>query len=261
MLLRSCGDYIRSRLGTSCPTGLPDHYCVLDVEGTGFRQEDLVVEIAHCLVIDRKPVSQGSLYLDWTQLGVPAAWIDSRLTRVREQIEFDEAGRRTGFRFPLTADYLRQHGRSPQSVLEFYAHFINELRSWRCPIAGHSVLYFDFPKLQAAYSQALAVEDFSAGPDEVVDCGLIELGNELHTCLDCLKPKCFAGEPLANFWSRLRGAATRARWSMSYCLEKYGLLDRVIPRDAIHRAGMDCYAEHLVLEQQREAALNDRSRY
>jgi hypothetical protein len=228
---------------------------MVDIEGTGFAQDDLIVEIGHCLVVDRRPKSRASVYLDWTKLGVSPKWIDFRLQNVKRNIEYDRQGNRTGFRFDLTAAHLQEHGHHPAHALEFYAHFFNELRSWKCCLAGHSVLQFDFPRLKLAYKDILGVDDFIPGGDEVIDCGLIELGNGLHECLNCPKPRFFRHEPLQEFWKRLRGAAGLARWGLGYCLEKYGLLDSVVAKTQLHTALMDPYAEHLLLERQRETAL------
>jgi len=221
---------------------LPDNYCAIDVETTGFdRKWDLIVEIGHCLVKDRKPVDKLSVVLDWTyRKDVDQTWLAERLCAVKAQIE-----EHPGQQFRVTPEVMRSHGMDPIEGLKFYHDFIRTLMNDDAffLLHGHQ---FDESMMASTFRDYLGIEGFQFHESRVFDTGSIEkAGQAEHK----LAPK--AGESLRKYFRRVNVYRLKgARFKLSHCIRKYGLLDEVSAKD-FHGAEFDSYCCHLLFEKQR----------
>lgn len=227
----------------------PDDYLVFDIETTGLRRdEDLPVDFGWCLVRDREVCNHGNFVLDWTRYPqlVEPAWLGERLEQVREKMA------QRGDEWVYSPGYLREKGTDPLAVLGFAHRLFYSNRRSGASFVGHNAWAFDCPILETVFLEYLGgrkdVEPFVFQGDEVYDTGGIEKGSQLG-----LYP--FPEETLRTYFLRVHKQwAPGVKWSLSHCVAKYRLADRLPADGGLHQAGTDVMMTHLLFEELKQWA-------
>lgn len=233
------GELLRDAYGDEMPV----NYLAFDCETTGTEPyEDLPVEIGHTIVRDCQPIQQGSFILDWTRgRHIKKAWLQRKLGEVGAAME------EKGEPWRLTFEYVREHGRDPCYVLDFYRRLFLKSRANKYLFIGHNAWNFDAPLLESTF-QFILRKRFEFERNELFDTGVMEKAIQM----DPPQPP-HPGESMKDYFLRIRELRLRGiRWAMAYCIEKYGFVERFgIDPSQTHQAGVDSHCCHLLYEEHR----------
>lgn len=228
---------------------LPVNYLAFDCETTGTDLvEDVPLEIGHCIVRNCKVIQRGSFVIDWTKLfsaacdiqyeGDLLGWFHSKVDNICQIMRAQGAWR-------LDMAYIREHGRHPHEVLEFYAKLFHKNRKAGAFFVGHNAWCFDVPLLETMFCR-LNIPEFKFGSMEVLDTGGMEKAIQID------RPP-FPDETMEGYFKVIEGIwAKGVRWSMAHCITKYDFVKRFgIDPDQTHQAEVDAYCCHLLYEEHR----------
>ena len=247
MIFRSVFGSLKTKLG-----GLPDTYLVFDLETTGFAPEsDLILQIGHCLVVDRKVADRQSFLLDWTRAAPDRGhWPSRNGQQIRPWLEnrigqLAEAFRQQNKPFHTTLERLVTEGVDPVSTLLDYRSWLEEINERHWFLVTHNGYAFDCRFLEAHFDRFGKPLSFRS--DNVFDTGAIlkaaQLGLALHP-----------GESLQQFATRVHKIRAKGvRWSLSeFAVPLFGLDAKYgLDMARAHDAGTDALTTHFLFEEMR----------
>jgi DNA polymerase III epsilon subunit-like protein len=232
---------------------IPDTYLVVDLETSGFEPErDYILQIGHCLVVDRQVVDRQAFLLDWTQVNdvrVDTGWLESRIEETGAQI------RAQGKTFHTTWERLLTEGVEARSVLADYCSWINEIRARRMFFVMHNGA-FDTAFFNHSFHRFLT--PLLPGVDRCdhfTEHNVFDTGTILKAAQLPELPR--AGETLRAFSRRVAGVRRKGvRWSLNeYAVPLFGLDKKYgLTAAQAHDAGYDAYVTHLLFEELRTRA-------
>lgn len=220
----------------------PDSYGIVDVETTGFRHDDVVLQIGQVIVRDHKIVHALSVYIDWVSGGyVTEAWLRGRITETQAQMAAN------GSVYRMNADTVLEQGQPPKAVFHEFMENVAALDRSEWGLMGHNIQQFDMPRIAMHTKYLLqAVPQFNA--DMVFDTGALEKGRQLN-----MAPH--HGESTAEWAMRvLKVRAKGVKWKLdTHCAEVHDLWTKsgLSPLDA-HDAMSDCILTHYLFESFRD---------
>lgn len=239
VILRKWSPYFQRRFGKS----LPDNYLSFDLETTGFSKDDLITELGHTIVHDRKVVHRGAVTLDWTRHRVvDQDWLQDRIREVREKMA--ERGRP----YHMTYARMRQDGIVPEKALEFYHALLSGVQKREGFFIGQNIYSFD-ERVFAAHVLEFCGLEWKFGENEVFDVGAMEKAAQVD-----LMP--FNDESMRVYFRRVQSfSAAGVKWNIEHCVEQYGLAEKhALDLTELHGAGNDSYVVSLLFEEFREKA-------
>lgn len=220
---------------------LPSDYVTYDLETTGVDNgEDLIVELGHCVVIDRSSEEVHSTVLDWTKIPtVDKDWLKFKLKRC------SEAMLRNGRTPHMTYERMQSEGIDPLQALTEYATLFDNFKKEGLLIAGHNAVQFDNPFFEQAVCEWLNKPNWKF-PTLVFDTAAV-----VKATLTQMPP--LEGESLQQYFFRvLDRPAPCVKYNLdTYCVQQFGLMDKhpeLSLADA-HTAGFDAKLTHLLLEE------------
>lgn len=225
----------------------PDTYLCFDLETTGLEAEDnLIVEIGHCRIVDGESTTYESRVLDWTQcpVEVEQSWLEWQIAECARSM----AAR--GSQSHMTIERMRDEGENPYEVLQDYLDMFTEAIENREFIVGHNSVKFDIPWIVYQMKDWLDV-DFRFYTDRVLDTAAIEKASQLGVF-----PR--PGEPMSAYFLRVMRDPVKGVYSNldRHCVTKYKLVERYgLNMDDAHTAGFDAMLTHLLMEEFRELSL------
>lgn len=225
----------------------PNDYLVIDTETTGVQTgTDLIAQVGHCLVIDRKEVDRGHYMLDWTRHPqIEQPWLQERLRETKSHVEFKN-GQPTGKTYHISYERMRDEGAEPEPVLRQYAEFFREIRANGQFFVAHNGYHFDAKFLEEHFRTFIR-DDFEFADDELVDTGMIEKGSTAS-----MLP--WTGDSLRSWSLRLYNQRLRGiKWNLDqHCIPKYNIDKKYgLKMSEAHDAGYDSYITHLLFEEWR----------
>jgi len=227
--------------------GLPSN-CCWDLETTGFsRDDDLILEIGHCVVHDREPVHRMSTFLDWTRSKhVDQRWLKDKLDYVKKRVETDEDGKPTGKKFHISYDTLREQGIPPEEALEYYYDLFEQIHEGGGFFIGQNSYGFDV-EFFASHTDEFLGKMFEFNPDIMIDVGALEKSTQVGLIV-------FDDESLKTYFKRVAGYQRRGvKWNLEFCADKYKLESLYgIDLEKLHGAAEDSYVCHLIYEEIRK---------
>ena len=224
---------------------LPDSYLIFDIETTGFsRDYDLIVEAGWAITHNRQVIDSGGIILDWTRY-MPndwkfQNWFSERLRKLEDA--FIQQGRS----YTLTLDRIKAEGVDPLRGLYDYSCLLNEYVSKTRFLAGHGIVKFDCPMLNANFYRYLGYE-LQWGNCWLWDTGLIEKAVQANVVP-------YSYELLPDWYKRVEHTFCKAKWNLDkHCAEKYQLASRFqLDMSQAHRAGFDCTLNYALCETYRQ---------
>ncbi len=228
---------------------LPTDYCSWDLETTGFRKDDLIVEVGHCIVHDRAATHRMTAVLDWTRhKQIELKWLKERLDWAKKTMENDKDGNPTGKHYTMTLDRMRTEGQNPEEVLDFYYNLFCKLRQNGKFWLGQNLLAFD-ERVFNRHLQEFVGFEWQFGDDEVFDVGALYKATHMG-----LLP--YTKDTLRSYISRVSHTSSKKgfKWNIESCMAHYGLAEKYAEQLAggiCHTAGHDSYICHLIFEEQR----------
>lgn len=228
----------------------PPNYLCIDTEFTGRNErDDLVLEIAHVLVVDGTVQDQCCFVLNWYEhMQIQPQWLDYKLAQMRKVV---------GASWRLSSDVVR-NGASPLEVLRFYSDLLQTWQARQFPFVAQNGINADEPMLRANFRRFLQ-RDFSFPADAYFDTGAIYKA-------DCLW-RATSGN-FANYskivipqdYENLRGYCKRIcalnvpalRWSLGAIVEQLGLAKKhALNLAEKHAASFDAKCLYLIMEEYR----------
>jgi DNA polymerase III epsilon subunit-like protein len=223
---------------------LPCDYITYDLETTGVEADDLIVELGYCSVIDGIATEYHSHVLDWTQIsGIDDDWLQYRLQFCADNM------RKNNRVAHMTYERMKTEGSHPEIVLREYVELFEEARDNNVLIVGHNAVQFDNPRVESAAVEWLGLDDWTF-PNLVFDTAAV-----VKATLTQMPPH--RDESLQEYFLRvLERPAPNVKYNLdSYCVEKFGLLDKYsIDISMSHTAGFDAMLTHLLFEEIRNSA-------
>ena len=212
-----------------CPNGrIPDTYLVLDLETTGFpnrHRHEYVTQFGYAVVENRKITDTCA-----TMLKTPPGWIN------------EDASRVTG----ITDEQIQREGIEPKGFYEEVVKLLKLFRKSGSMFVGHNAQKFDGPFLEADFKENDI--DFKFGKSEFIDTGMMFKASQLFA-----SPS--DHEDLGDFFSRVSEVRSRAKWKLTFAMERLGLdMKYGIDLGSAHDAAFDCKMTHLLLEDLRQRA-------
>lgn len=226
--------------------GFPDDYLTIDVESSGpCTSKDLVIQVGWCKVVNRKPVENTGIVLNWDR----SPFVDTRWLRRRMDDTAKYMAEHRGKVYPWSYDVLKE-GDPPVAALTSFLDRLSEARENNLLIVAHNGISFDLPVLVNHFRRFLKIH-YQFHPDEVWDTGAMEKASQISEYL-C------QGEMAGDFAYRLvlRSNDYGVRWSLhDHCVPKYGLDERYeLNMEKSHTAPFDAYLTHLLFEEYRTLA-------
>jgi DNA polymerase III epsilon subunit-like protein len=226
--------------------GFPDDYLVIDVESTGpCIEQDLVIQVGWCKVVNRKPVENSGIILNWDRSPlVDTNWLRKRIDSTAKYME-----EQRGKTYPWSYDAL-QEGERPVAALSRFMDILTEARDTEQLVVAHNGVCFDLPVLTRHFRRYLKI-NYQFHPDEIWDTGAMEKASQIQELL------CY-GEQAGDFAYRLvlRSNDYGVRWNLhDHCVPKYCLDERFeLDLQKSHTAPFDAFITHLLFEEYRTLA-------
>jgi DNA polymerase III epsilon subunit-like protein len=227
----------------------PESYLCLDLEYLGWNPEkDLVWEIGHILVENRRIVDQLSIVLDWTRHPViPEGWLRRAIDRSNlNMLNKGKEGK-------ASWDLLASEGIKPEKALAFYYKLIQSAKDRGLCLAGHNLCGAD-ERMLAGNLAGFLQKRFTMG-DRILDVGAmekatlaIEQGHATGTDAWWLPRK---DDTLRSYFRRVCNRPAKGIfWNLADALRRYGLDVRYdLDLTESHRAEFDAYMVHLLVEE------------
>lgn len=227
----------------------PVTYCAFDIETTGLKMDDYVVEVGHCLVEDGVVTSRTAVALNWMK--GPAHVRDDFVRRLEttKRVMMKDG---KPYRFDL--DYLAARGIDPIEGLSFFHDFLVALRDRGVLFVAHNGHKFDEPVLAASFARFGICPAFSLG-DRFFDTSAIEKASQISFDTQALPRQ---GDTLRSYFIRVAGIRAKGVLSNlgSHCVVKYGLCsDKELLAGKLHTAAFDAYLVHLLMGKFSPSAL------
>ena len=243
----------------------PDNYIVFDLETTGTvfgnkanvkGYHDLITQIGHCVVKDRKRVANDGLILNWYDPKYEGLheypdvmtenWLSDSLDRL-VQI-FEDKGRT----YQVPEERMRSEGADPLHVLNFYYKLFMDARAEAFFFVGHNAHSFDGKFLRYHFQQYLD-KDFKFGANELLDTGMVEKASQMPG-----SNLPWPGDTIKEWSERIYNVPMRVKWNLDqHCADKYRLMERFQLEGEAHDAGFDCLLTHHLFETYREIAAKE----
>jgi hypothetical protein len=230
----------------------PETYLCVDCEYTGGNAEqDLIVEIGHCIVRRRKIVDRLSVVLDWRNHDVvPNAWLYDKLERCKARMPK---------LWRWSPEVMEAEGLPANEVLKFYWKLLLSWKKQGLPFVAHNGYAADERMLRGCILGFLN-KKFSFGENGLIDTGAV---CKATLALDSEDPKIAqrpdiwfpnAADTLRSYFRRVVYAhAKGVHWRLWNCIQYYGLDEEYqLTEEDCHTAGYDAYLTHLLMEKFRE---------
>lgn len=246
MIIAAWPEKFREKFGGVFP---PNYLCI-DTEFTGRNeQDDLVLEIAHVLVVDGKVQDQCCFVLNWYEhKQIQPQWLDYKLTQMRKAV---------GNSWHLSPEVVRS-GAAPLTVLQFYSELLQTWKAKQLPFVAQNGINADEPMLRANFRRYLQ-QDFSFPANGYFDTGAIYKAD----CLWRATSGNFANyskivipqeyETLRDYCKRICGLnVPTLRWSLDTIVEQLGLAKKhALNLAEKHAASFDARCLYLIMEEYR----------
>jgi hypothetical protein len=183
-----------------------------------------------------------SLLLNWSlpQYDLDPAWIREQIDRITQQMAAQ------GKTYCTTYERMCSEGIDPIDGIEALLDLLQTYIKAGQKIVGHNAWAFDRVRVDHHTSQFFD-EVIDWGTDSLIDTGMIEKAAQMN------RPP-YAGEPLSEWYSRVRGGFSHIKWNLeNHCVEKYRLVERFgVDPHLAHDAGHDCRMTHALFETYRQ---------
>lgn len=249
---------------------LPDTYVCIDIETSGVRtRQSKILQIGHCVVVDRKVVDRDSFYLDWTKSTDRTGMTEATLKELQSEIAATGAAIRSGGKaFHTDWSKLLVEGQDPYQVIRDYARWVLEMKDEKTFMLMHNGYSFDcqflsmaFSKLAADMAPKFALPMFVKGggtdyshldafwfPDNaVLDTGIILKASQSERLP-------LPGETLRAFSKRVSREVRRGLyWSLNeFAVPFFKLAEKYdLSAEKAHDAGYDTFVCHCLFEEMR----------
>jgi hypothetical protein len=202
------------------------------------------------MVIDSKPLDQGGLVLDWTQMKdrFPTDKLRARMEETRKAVEWKD-GKPTGKKYHMTIEMMQKEGIHPRDGLQAFAELLDDARRNKIFYVAHNGYHFDVRMLEDHFT-AFTKLPFRFGDNEMIDTGMIEKGSQSNSIP-------WTGESVRDWSLRVSSARLKyVKWALDmHCVPRYGLATKYnLDMYAAHDAGFDCYVTHLLFEEYKAIA-------
>ena len=243
MIINAWSDVFKKKYGST----FPENYLCLDTEYTGGSSEkDLVLEIGHAMVSDRKIIDGFSLVLNWyIHPEVSSPWLDYKLNNLRNFMGKD---------WQLTPDFLKSRGRDPIESLRFYYKLFCTWGDSGGMFVGQNGLTADERMISGAFQRFLG-KSWKFPENQYLDTGAIFKATEIAKRQDLShlhdivlphrseSPKEYSRRICSL---RLSGLS----WKLDKIIETYPV-SSAMEKAARHTAGYDAELLHHVMESYR----------
>lgn len=227
----------------------PESYCAVDTEYTGGSEDkDIIFEIGHTLVEDRKITDQLGIVIDWTDHPiVPWWWVEKALRRLELKM---------GRPHRVTKEVMQREGLKPEKAFSFYHEFFTSLKRRGIPFAAHHGYYADERLINGNF-RGFIHKTFRFGENGLFDTGAIEKATQCYESEDPELSKNRArwlprpDDTMESYFRRVVSAPVKGvYWRLELCLQKYGLDTRyALDLNGLHTVEADTMAVHLLMEQ------------
>jgi DNA polymerase III epsilon subunit-like protein len=221
----------------------PSSYVLFDLETSGYdRERDVITQIAHVLVQDRKVVDRLEIILDWTNhLVVADHWLRARMSALKSGMEA------SGKHCQITYERMQAEGRKPEETLQFYHDLFKVFTAKNMIFVAHNGYAFDEKMLAANFSGFGIAPDFSFGDNTMLDTDCLEKASQAVTNPRCVPQK---GDTLRTYFHRVK--YTRLAGIKSnldpFIMQKYRLDQFGIDPKNMHGALNDSMCLHYLME-------------
>jgi DNA polymerase III epsilon subunit-like protein len=208
----------------------PDVYVALDTETTASGiLGRLPVQLALLHVSGGVVIDQFEVFLNW---GVGAGIDPRAFASELNKINYIMATR--GDSFPITYDMVCERGQPALTGFHAVMSRLNNLVLAGVPIIGHNIFGFDAHMLDEVSERYLQGWTLPWDSTLVLDTGLFEkaLSDNLL---------CYDNEDIPTWQKRVARIFSSTKWKLSYCIEKYGLQEKLASGMA-HNAVFDTFA-------------------
>jgi len=206
-----------------CPGGnLPSSYVILDLETTGLDPEQCrALQYGACFVKDDVIVDSWAVLLKYPYEVV----IAPEAARVHK----------------ITSARMKEEGVPPGEFIPALVDLFKTARKNGVMFMGHNFGAFDRRIIERDCDEF--ADSFRFGENEFIDSGgLVKASQLMHVDFG-------AEETLASFFERVRNVRARGvRWSLSWCVEEFGLVKEGAQVDKLHDAGVDARTVHLLYQ-------------
>ena len=252
---------------------LPETYVCIDIETSGMNtRHDHILQIGHCLVVNRKVEDRQAIFLDWSKSMDRTEMTKDELAALESRTkETVKRIREKGKACHTDWDRLLTEGQDPYTTLRDYAKFVLELKADKAFMVMHNGYHFDCRFLSTAFSKYAgdlapkfslpvfigptgtdywAMDSFWFPDNSVLDTGVLLKAAQINYV-----PK--PNETLRSFATRVcRIPRKGVFWSLNeYAVPHFGLDKKYnLSAEKAHDAGYDSYCCHLLLEELRERA-------
>lgn len=220
----------------------PANWLVYDCETSGFSPEkDVIVEWGHVLVRNGEVVDRNSVVINWfLQNVVPHDYILRKLRYVAQAMLVEARPWR------ITEEVMREEGVAPSVVLPWIYDLLATAKAHGLMFVSHGGFHFDNRMLKAHFEKDLQ-QEFIFDETKVIDTGAIVKASQIAEDDPRVLPK--YGELLLDYCKRVHYMKTTSvYWNLKHCMQLYGL-DTGIDMNALHTAGEDAYATHLLMTE------------
>lgn len=223
--------------------GRPTSYLCLDLETTGLSLESFIVAIGHCTVVDGQALTYDHRILNWVNYpGVDMRQLEDNIDRCRAGM---------GDRFHgIDMARMQQVGEDPVVVLSDYLQLIERTKAAGLRFAGHSVLQFDKPRIEYAFSTWLNLP-FRFPENAFIDTAALVKGSKAG-----IMPQ--SHEDLDAYFLRVMQTRRKGIYFKldSDCVREYDLARKCdLDLTQAHKdPGFDCFLSHLLLQAMLEKA-------
>jgi len=236
---------------------LPQSYFCFDLETTGFKfswdksdpgetqcGDDLIVELGFCAVKNGQAEYYQGHILDWTRNPyVEEAFLRHKLDSCREHMA------RQGRTYRFDYETLREHGKDPVQVLDWYRRRLLKARQEGNLFVGHNICNFD-ARVFAQGTEEWLGKRFDFQENEILDTAAIEKASQVG-----MAP--LPEESMMRYFKRVMATPwADCKYNLdNHCVQKYRLEEKYeLDSEQDHTAGYDAMLTHLLIEEYREIA-------
>jgi hypothetical protein len=233
----------------------PESYLCVDTEFTwGHGDKDLVYEIGHVLVENRRVVDRLNIVLDWTHhKTVPKEMVRSFLRQA--ELKTREAGKH----YRVTYQVMQEEGIEPEKALQFYWDLFKTVKARKILFAAHHGYRADEGIFRRHFHLDLGHEEFPFGANGMIDTGAIEKASQVVDSMDPAivkqRKKYFPtpADTMESYFRRVvNGHAKGIFWNLGETVKKYKLDEKHgLDMGHCHEAEFDALLVHHLMEEYR----------
>jgi DNA polymerase III epsilon subunit-like protein len=236
----------------------PNTYLCIDTEYTGGNERsDLIMEIGHVMVQDGRVIDRMNIVLDWSlHKEVDPSFVRHKIDDIRSRMGDD---------WRITWEVMKEEGMSPIKALRFYSKLFDIWHGRGLPFVAHNGRKAEERMLRGIFNRFIH-KPFFVHENQLWDTGAIFKATRLYASEDPLhssfrwKAIPEGTDSLKSYFERVLNARIKGiRWSLKYCLEHYGLEDKLEDTHRFHQADYDAYCSHLLMQEYRSRVTRNNS--